>query len=168
MSKDSIIQISLIAIIAFPYIEKVKECLYPSKTFKEGKIEGYEDAKKELHAAAKNAVAKTFKYIKNDADESSTVKDIFLQDKIKIMILPQWELELLGDEYIVRSPFRASWKKAWLMTKSDSHEMDRQIEALLSGTKFSVNLDKTGITRQEIIQSTHRMIDEKKGQCLDR
>ena len=163
MLKYKIVQISVVGIVAFPYVTKY---LYPPKTFEEGKIQGYEDAREELRTAAKSAVAKTFEYIKNDAKNPSSVTDTYLEDKIKIVILPRWELQLLGDKYIVRSPFRASWNNAWLMTESDSDEIDRQIEVMLRGTKFAMDLNKTGLMRREIINSTHRIIDEKKRQCL--
>jgi hypothetical protein len=73
---------------------------------------------------------------------------------------------LLGDKYIVRSPLRASWNIAWLMTESDSDEIDRQIEIMLSGTKFAIDPVTTGLLKREINQSTHRIIDENVQRCV--
>lgn len=157
-------------IISFPYMEKA---MYPErKTFEdgrkagmeeakrdafdqgklEGRNKGYGEARRELRKLAEGAVEKTFRHIESDAKKLQP--DIYLQEKTKIALLPKWNLVLLGDKYVVRHTLRAECSKAWLMTKSDSDEMDRQIETMLT-----VDADKIDIARSKVKQETLRNID---------
>ena len=158
----------IVGVIGLPYALQAKQYLYPPKTYEEGKKEGFEQARQEVRNVAKKAVLNTFGNIKGDAEKlkaNIAVADKYLQDKVKIALLPQWKLELLGDKYIVRRPLRADWNNAWLMTDEDSHEIDQQIQTVLSGTKFAMDPNKAGLAKGEIQEAIQRIVEDQTEKC---
>jgi hypothetical protein len=129
-----------------------------------GKDQGYDQAKKELYTMAKKAAVKTISYTKKDIERTKSgfvVDKVYMKDRAKISLLPRWELELLGDKYIVRQPLREEWDTAWLMTESDSRDLDYQIELSLMETVFHRDQNTTNIVKKEINKKIHTYIDER-------
>ena len=158
-----------IVAIGLPYVLPVYQYLYQPKTFEDGKKEGYEKARHEVRNAAKAAVATTYKYIDKDTKlikDNAPVADKWLKDKILIAILPRWNLDLLGDKYIVRRPLRAEVNDAWLMTEEDSQEMDEKIQIVLSGTKYEVDPSMVGLSKDEIQQAIQGLLEKRGFKCM--
>jgi hypothetical protein len=131
--------------------------------FEEGKECGYNEARRELRKHATQSAEKTLKYIEKDAillkNGEQCIPDIYLQEKIKIALLPQWNITLLGDKYVCRCPLRASWTDAWVLTEEDSNKIDEKIENMFIGTKFELNNMEVAKAKKQIKTQLHYIID---------
>jgi hypothetical protein len=151
-------------------LANIKQSMYPYKptTYQDGINDGYAQAKKELQDNAKKNVKSTLFYIEQDANNiknNITVSDLFLEEKINIALLPRWELNLLGDNYIVRQPLHHDWKKAWLMTKEDSNTLDQQIYNILQDTKFAIDENKVEISKKQIKEEIQCSLYKHSNRC---
>lgn len=116
--------------------------------FEEGKKVGYEKAKREVNEAAARAVRRTMEYIDEDirsVETGKVVPPVFLLDKYKMLLLPRWNLTLLGQEYVVRHPLHRKFNGAWFMTVEDSKRMDKKIVDLLKLDKEEVGLAQIAV-----------------------
>ena len=159
----------IVGIITFPYALQVQKCIYPPKTYEDGKKDGYDQAKQELRNVAKVAVSKTIGYIDADVrriEENVAVADLYLEEKVKIAILPRWNLELLGDKFVVRRPLHAHWNNAWFMTEEDSQEIDNNIQEMLIGTKFEMDPNKTELSKRVIQDGIQHIVNEQSVKCM--
>lgn len=111
------------------------------------KNNGYDVARQELQEQARIASARTLGYIEKDKaiirDRGFAAIDAaFMKERINIALLPKWEIKLLGDIYIIRRPLRDDWKIAWIMTEKDSENIDKEIEEMMVGTKYELNMPR--------------------------
>lgn len=131
--------------------------------FEEGKDYGYNEARRELRKHAIQSAKKTLKYIEKDAillkNGEECIPDIYLQEKIKIALLPQWNITLLGDKYVCRCPLRADWTDAWILTEEDSNKIDTNIENMFIGTKLELNNMEVAKAKKQIKTQLHYIID---------
>lgn len=130
-----------------------------------GREEGYAKARNELQALAKLNCEKTMQYNEKDANlikegAMDKIAPEFLEDKVKMFILPRWNLTLLGDNYIVRRPLRADWNDAWFMTEKDSERIDTDIQDMLKGTTFEIDPAKKEITKRKIANGIQAVVNE--------
>ena len=130
-----------------------------------GREEGYAKARNELQSLAILNCNRTMQYNEKDAKliKESGVDKIapaFLEDKVKMSLLPRWNLTLLGDNYIVRRPLRADWNDAWFMTEKYSERIDTDIQDMLKGTSFEIDPTKKEIAKRKIAQAIHDSINE--------
>ena len=159
---------AVLLVIGYPYGEKFTQMWYPPKTFEqgleEGKREGFQTAKNELISLAHRNCKQTLEYIEQDAarikdGRRDSIANVFLEDKIKIAILPRWNLSLLGDNYVVRRPLRADVNDAWFMTEESSRIIDDKIQKMFTDTEFEINPVKKDISKREIAQAVQRIIE---------
>lgn len=132
--------------------------------FEEGKECGYNEAKQELKKQAIKSAEKTLKYIEKDAillkqNGERCIPSIYLQEKIKIALLPRWNMTLFGDKYVCRCPLRADWTNVWFLTEEDSNKIDEKIENMFIGTKFELNNLEVSKAKTQIKTQLHYIID---------
>ena len=164
---------AVLLVIGYPYGEKLTHIWYPPKTFEDGKREGFQAAKNELISLAHRNCKQTLEYIEEDAarikdGRRDSIANVFLEDKIKIAILPRWNLSLLGDNYVVRRPLRAEANDAWFMTEESSRIIDEKIQNMFMGTEFEINPVKKDISKREIAQAVQRVIETEANTVLQR
>jgi hypothetical protein len=155
----------VIIFVGFPYGFPLYQYLYPPKTFEDGERQGMLNARDKIKSLAKDKCTRTRNYIKDDAlkiknGEIALISEKDLEGKIKIAILPRWNLTLLDDKYVVRMPLKADWNEAWLMTEEESNEIDIEIEEMLKDTKFAIKGDIKKQAKGNISNAAHRTIDE--------
>ena len=160
---------AVLMVIGYPYGEKIAQKLwYPPKTFEqgleEGKHEGFQNARNELFSLAHRNCKQTLEYIEEDATSmkdgrQDSIANVFLEDKVKIAILPRWKLSLLGDNYVIRHPLRAEVNDAWFMTEENSRIIDDKIQKMLMDTEFEINPVKKDISKREIAHAVQRVIE---------
>ena len=141
----------------YPLVFPKKLFLYHTKTYDQGIRDGYDKARTEIQLQSQKAVSKTLHYIEDDYNtiansKTSLVPDQFIQGKIKILLLPKYNLNLLGDDYVIRQTLRPDFKNAWIMTKEDSEYMDKVILKTLD----KVNHCYSDEQKIGLIQTKHR------------
>lgn len=127
------------------------EHFYLPKTYEDGRKNGYNQGKKELHNNAKLVFEKMTKYLDEQCNniKNNLVVDKLFNQKTKIV----GNLELFGDMYILRSFFDTEYKKVCLMTDYDSNMIDERVNALNESISTSYQVLKQN--PNEIIWNQH-------------
>lgn len=151
-------------ILLAPYAyDLINRYVFYNIVYEKGKKDGYEKARKEIQLKAENAVKKTNQYVLQDLNSIKTGNDVewvYIKDKLKILLLPRFQISLLGDEYVFRYNLRSEWNEAWLLKKDDSKILDKNILQLLSNCSYDVNHFDAGIQIQKIRQKQEQDLEE--------
>ena len=145
------------AVVILPYVKPCYNWFVPQPTYQDG----YNQAKKDIQKQAANALEKTLVHIAKDnkkLDEKKVVPSVYFDERRQMLLLPRYNLKLLGDDYIVRKPLRGDWTDAWFMTASASEYLDRRIRENLSKASVSFDEDKISLAKREISKSMQDII----------
>lgn len=151
-------------IVVAPYIPHALNGLNVYKTvYEKGKKDGYQKARKEIQTKAEEAIKKTNDYVSEDLKsvcDGNHIEWEYVKDKLKILLLPRFQTTLLGDEYVFRYNLKSSWNTAWLLKKSDSETLDKNIMLLLSNCSYDVKNFDAGIQIQKIRKHQEQDLEE--------
>ena len=82
------------------------------------------------------------------------ISERLLLDTIKLLLSPQWEIQLLGERFVVRTQSNDDDDNdAFLMSARDSEKLDQTIYAILNKRNILIDKKYTAIVKRNMRQN---------------
>jgi hypothetical protein len=136
-----------------------------NKDYNDGLKEGYDNAKKEFRNNAMKSLKITNGYaddnIRSMESNESHLPREYIVSSLHLICLPKWQLEVFGEDYIVRATSDLKQKNAWIMPAKESRELDSKLRKIVSfySTEPQITTDDISCMERETRIQMYKAID---------
>jgi len=145
--------LSLIGIMAAVLIPTPIESFKSYSTYEYGKkrgdAQGYDRAKQEFYDKIAFSDETNHVVVESDrvfalltSDPLCFGRNIYVRNAALILLQPKWNLEVFGEDYVVRLPEKSFHREAWIVPKNTSNELDATLRRIILTTPGSFLKDK--------------------------